>query len=84
MGRARKNSTTLLPELQRFREARNLSQQQLAELVGVDRVSVARWETGTRKVATRILWRVAAVTGIRPEILRPDLGQIFCKSEPAE
>lgn len=84
MARARKNSPSLLTELQQFREERALSQKQFGELIGVDRVTVARWETGTRKVATRILWRVAAVTGIPPAILRPDLGQIFSKSEPAE
>lgn len=35
-------------EIKAWREARGLTQAQLAELIGVHRVTLARWETGTR------------------------------------
>lgn len=35
-------------DLTAFRERLELTQQQLADKLGVDRVTIARWETGTR------------------------------------
>jgi len=37
-------------ELKAARKKLGFSQSQLAEALGVDRVSVARWETGTRRI----------------------------------
>ncbi len=37
-------------ELAALRERLELTQQQLAEKLGVDRVTIARWETGTRAI----------------------------------
>lgn len=37
-------------ELAALRERLELTQQQLAERLGVDRVTIARWETGTRAI----------------------------------
>lgn len=59
--------------LRDFRRGAGLSQRQLAELVGVQRETVARWETGERHIDTEKLTRVATVTGISPRALRPDL-----------
>jgi transcriptional regulator with XRE-family HTH domain len=42
--------------LRRCRESRNWTQDQLAEVVGVDRRSVSRWETGSRPI-TRLVDR---------------------------
>jgi transcriptional regulator with XRE-family HTH domain len=36
-------------ELRRWREGRGISQSDLARRLGVDRVTVARWETGARQ-----------------------------------
>lgn len=37
-------------ELVALRERLDLTQQQLAEKLGIDRVTVARWETGARAI----------------------------------
>lgn len=37
-------------ELAALRERLELTQQQLADKLGVDRVTIARWETGTRAI----------------------------------
>lgn len=62
-----------------FRESHNppLSQQQLAELLGVDRVTVTRWESGARKIDEDKLPAVAKCTGIRRSELRPDLAELM-------
>ena len=59
-----------------FREANGLSQQQLAELIGVDRATVWRWENG-RKISDDYLGTVATKTGIARRILRPDLANLL-------
>ncbi|MFH0812848.1 MAG: helix-turn-helix transcriptional regulator [Pseudomonadota bacterium] len=37
-------------ELKQWRETNNLTQQQLADLLNVSQVTVARWETDARKI----------------------------------
>lgn len=37
-------------ELIAYRERLELTQQELADKLGVDRVTIARWETGTRAI----------------------------------
>jgi transcriptional regulator with XRE-family HTH domain len=37
-------------ELVAFRERLQLTQQELADRLGIDRVTIARWETGTRAI----------------------------------
>lgn len=68
-----------------FREKQEppLSQQGLADLLGVDRVTVARWETGARKVDAELLPNVATRTGIPRSELRPDLAALL-NSEAGE
>lgn len=72
--------------LKTFRENQRppLSQQALADLLGVDRVTVARWETGTRKIDETRLSQVAEKTGIPPRELRPDLARALQVPEAAE
>ena len=44
-----------------IREAAGLTQEALAALLGVHRVTIARWETGTRRIpemAARLLVRI--------------------------
>lgn len=50
-------------ELQRLREELGLTQEQLAEEVGVHRVTVARWESGDRGIpepVARLLEKIRA------------------------
>jgi len=49
--------------LKRIRRALGLTQKALAEALGVDRVSVARWEGGTYRITepmARLIQRIAA------------------------
>jgi transcriptional regulator with XRE-family HTH domain len=71
-----------LHPLKAFRERQTppLSQQQLADLIGVSRVCVTRWESGERKPAPEDLPRITAETGIEAAALRPDLAELFGKN----
>lgn len=62
-----------MDDLKTFREARNLSCAELGRMVGVTRATVLRWEDGTRRIGVTLLPRVAQVTGIPREKLRPDI-----------
>lgn len=49
--------------LRRIRKALGLTQEKLAKVLGVTRLSVTRWETGTRSIsgmAARLIQRIAA------------------------
>lgn len=61
----------------RLKQEPRLSQRQLADLLGVKRTTVARWETGTRKVDKELLPKVSEATGIAPAELRPDLAALL-------
>jgi transcriptional regulator with XRE-family HTH domain len=65
--------------LKAFREKQTppLSQQQLADLLDVDRVTVTRWESGSRRVDETKLDLVSERTGIGAAQLRPDLARYF-------
>jgi transcriptional regulator with XRE-family HTH domain len=71
--------------LKTFRELQKppLSQEQLADLLGVSRVAVTRWESGARKIDTELLPIVARKTGIPAAYLRPDLAKLM-RAEAAE
>jgi transcriptional regulator with XRE-family HTH domain len=61
--------------LKTYRETRDpkLSQAALAELLGVTRHTVLRWENGGRKIDEKKVFSVAKITGIPAKELRPDL-----------
>ncbi len=61
----------------RLRQNPPLSQDQLAELLGVSKASVSRWETGERKPEETLIPVISEVTGIAPEKIRPDLANLF-------
>lgn len=54
-----------------------MSQTRLAELLGVSRMTVLRWETGERQIALDKITDIAAKTGIPARDLRPDLTEMF-------
>lgn len=54
-----------------------LSQEQLAQMLDVKRVTVMRWESGERLVAVDALPKITEATGISPAKLRPDLAGLF-------
>jgi transcriptional regulator with XRE-family HTH domain len=65
--------------LKAFRENQipPLSQEQLAKLLNVSRVTVTRWESGARKIHDEKLPVVSAKTGIPRTKLRPDLAALM-------
>jgi transcriptional regulator with XRE-family HTH domain len=69
--------------LRAFRENQHppLTQEQLAELLGVRKATVSRWETGTRKLDQSKLSDVAEKTGIPARELRPDLAELLGAAE---
>lgn len=52
-----------------LREMAGLSQQQLAEMVGISRSAVAFWETGRSGHVGKHLGEVAKALGVEPEVL---------------
>lgn len=67
----------------RLKQEPRLSQGQLADLLGVTRTTVARWETGARKVDDDLVPFVAEKTGIPRAELRPDLADLLQERESA-
>ena len=63
--------------LRAFRKRENLSQEQLAGLLGVDRATVNRWERGHRKPDLDMLPLIQERTGISPREIRPDIATLI-------
>jgi transcriptional regulator with XRE-family HTH domain len=59
--------------LTKYREENQLSQPELARLLGVGRSTVHRWEAGGRKIKPELVPAVSEKTGIPAKELRPDL-----------
>lgn len=55
--------------LRELRSEKGLSQQQVAELLFVDRTAVARWEGGNRMPDLNMLYRIADCLGVDPNRL---------------
>lgn len=68
----------------RDRQTPRLSQKRLAEIIGVARETIARWESGNRNVDDELLPVVVEKTGIPATELRPDLVKLLARSEAAE
>lgn len=60
-------------DLKSYRQRHKLSCAEFGKMVGVTRVTVFRWEDGTRKIGVAVLPKVAKVTGIPIKRLRPDI-----------
>ena len=65
--------------LKTFRESQEpkLSRPALARLLGVDRLSVWRWEKRKQEIAVDLLAKVSEKTGIPTSELRPDLAELL-------
>jgi transcriptional regulator with XRE-family HTH domain len=59
--------------LYKYRVAQGVSQTWLASYLGVANSTIARWESGERKISPDKIQAVARLTGIQPRKLRPDL-----------
>lgn len=70
--------------LRAYRNARGLSRDDLAALLGVSKPTVWRWEAGKRKVDEELLPAVSEKTGISKADLRPDLAELLKQPEAAE
>jgi transcriptional regulator with XRE-family HTH domain len=57
-------------ELQRIREALGLTQAQLADEIGVHRVTVAKWETGDRTIPEPVARLVQRIRDERKRLKR--------------
>lgn len=59
------------------RKKNDLSRRELAKAIGVERMTVYRWEKGTRRIDDDVLPKVVEVTGIPAAELRPDLALLM-------
>ena len=50
-------------KLKKLRKNKNLTQQQMADEFGINRVSYARWENGSRKPSSENLIKLVAILG---------------------
>jgi len=66
--------------LKLLRRRKGLTQEDLARLLGVSRITVARWETGQRFPTTEQLMRLSKVLGVSPEeLLKTDKTSLSLK-----
>lgn len=65
--------------LKTFREEHHppLTKAELADLLGVARLTVHRWETGKRRIKSDLVGSVSEKTGIPKRQLRPDLAELI-------
>jgi DNA-binding transcriptional regulator YdaS (Cro superfamily) len=59
--------------IREYRDANDVTLEQLGEALGVDKATVWRWETGEQRVAPRRVHEVERITGVSRHDLRPDL-----------
>ena len=53
----------------RLREQKKMTQAELARMLGVTPAAVSKWENGSSKPRTEVLFRLAEILGVRPEEL---------------
>ncbi len=58
-------------KVREFREFRGISQQKLAEHLGVSFQQIQKYETGTNRISAVNLWRIADVFGVPIEDFQP-------------
>jgi transcriptional regulator with XRE-family HTH domain len=63
--------------LRAFRKKEGISQERLAELLGVSRATVIRWESGKASPRPADLPAISEKTGIPARELRPDLAEML-------
>jgi DNA-binding transcriptional regulator YiaG len=56
------------------RQCHQLSQEKLAAALGVDRVTLARWEAGMRRTPGRMLALALRALELRPSLMDPTKG----------
>lgn len=59
--------------LSQFRKDRNLTVDEAAAMLGVNRATMLRWEVGDPEIPVKRLEDVERITGIPRQQLRPDL-----------
>lgn len=60
--------------LRELRTEKKLTQEDLAKLLGVDRSSIARWETSETFPHAKVIYRIAQILGCSTDVLlRPDV-----------
>jgi transcriptional regulator with XRE-family HTH domain len=59
--------------IKKHRDAAGLTQEQLAEKVGVGRVAVARWEIGATAPSLEMIETVAKILGVHPAVVAVEI-----------
>lgn len=70
--------------LGRFRKEAEITLDEAASRLGVDRKTVLRWEQGKIRIPEDRLLEVERITGISRHELRPDLSRIFVEPTPSK
>jgi transcriptional regulator with XRE-family HTH domain len=58
--------------MQMERRARGMTQQEVADAIGVPRATYANIERGRQRVAVDVLWRISVVFGVPMDRLAPE------------
>jgi transcriptional regulator with XRE-family HTH domain len=67
----------------REQQAPPLTQEQLANLLGVTKAAISRWEAGERQPGKEIIPTITEKTGIPASKLRPDLAALMRPNDEA-
>lgn len=71
-------------QFQQLREQKGMSQAQLANTLGLDRSTIAKWETGTSMPRANLLPKLAELLGCTvDELLRPQAEEKEKTATPA-
>ena len=67
--------------LTNWREANGYNQIEAGRLLGVSAAQVCRYESGKKRIPPEKVPAVSAITGIPPELLRPDVYRAMSRAE---